>query len=480
MARAKAKQGNSSALRKELWDQIVARKKVQTYIVKETGNEETYTFWLASWEVPKDRLPEGAQRKRITASGPRLEVAKSDLVVKVTEFLEKPEQHWQKTKSRGMTLDGYFAGWTERILRYEDISETMKRRTVENYRHHVSPYIGKKPIHQIDASSLLALLNSTLRQRRVVPSRINKSGKREINGLSPSTRKNIYSLLKKLFRWITKEGLISLNPMDDVKPPKIDAPKENIDHLVKKIPQLMENLRIERDPDYCRFLLQCLGLRRSERLGLSWGDIKLDIDEPVIVINHQLARHETPDYEYNLRRDEDIGKKGWYLKPTKTQKGRDIPLTPMFTSALKEYRKQWLKNKMKWEIERETQLAEYEKWEESEKVGEEPIILPPIGFENHVFLKSNGELITPNKDNDDWNELLKQKKLPKFRGHLMRHATASMLADSNFDVSELILKELLGHDTTAMTYYYTRVHQKNVRLAMGKYEKKMSVFDTKR
>lgn len=69
MARAKAQQGISSSAKKELWDQIVVNKKTQTYIVKETGAEETYTFWLASWEVPKDRLPEGAKRKRITASG---------------------------------------------------------------------------------------------------------------------------------------------------------------------------------------------------------------------------------------------------------------------------------------------------------------------------------------------------------------------------------------------------------------------------
>lgn len=69
--------------------------------------------------------------------------------------------------------------------------------------------------------------------------------------------------------------------------------------------------------------------------------------------------------------------------------------------------------------------------------------------------------------------------MPKFRRHSMRHTTASLLADRNCEVSTLILKELLGHDTKAMTYYYTRVHQKNVRLAIGKYEKKMSVFDTK-
>jgi len=87
-------------------------------------------------------------------------------------------------------------------------------------------------------------------------------------------------------------------------------------------------------------------------LGLSWNDINLDTNEPNIKLTHQLARHETPDFEFNLRRDEDKNKKGWYLKAPKTGKGRDIPLTPMFTSALKSYRKQWLKNKKIWEVER--------------------------------------------------------------------------------------------------------------------------------
>lgn len=129
----------------------------------------THSGWPLGKFLKAD-FPEGAKRKCITVSGARQEVAKADLVVKVTEFLDKPEKHWQKTKSRGITLDAYFKRWTENILRYEDISETMKRRTVENYRHHISPYIGKKPVHQIDESSLLALLNSTLRQNRVVAS----------------------------------------------------------------------------------------------------------------------------------------------------------------------------------------------------------------------------------------------------------------------------------------------------------------------
>jgi len=83
MPRAKTNSKISPAGKTELWDQIVVHKKTQSYQVKETGGESSYTFWIASWEVPKDRLPVGAKKKRITASGPRQEVAKANLVLAI-------------------------------------------------------------------------------------------------------------------------------------------------------------------------------------------------------------------------------------------------------------------------------------------------------------------------------------------------------------------------------------------------------------
>ena len=90
---------------KEIYEQISCRQKEQTYVVKETGKKSKYKFWFASWEVPKSLLPEGAPRRRITASDARQEVAKGLLVAKVIDFLSNPDTHWKQVKGRGMTLE---------------------------------------------------------------------------------------------------------------------------------------------------------------------------------------------------------------------------------------------------------------------------------------------------------------------------------------------------------------------------------------
>jgi integrase len=102
--------------------------------------------------------------------------------------------------------------------------------------------------------------------------------------------------------------------------------------------------------------------------------------------------------------------------------------------------------------------------------------MPPINMEKLLFLKPNGDLITLNRDNEDWANLLVKHRIPKFRAHLMRHATASMLAESNTQLSEIYLKTLLGHETTAMAYYYTKLHHKNMKKAMNIYEQSLTFF----
>ena len=110
-----------------------------------------------------------------------------------------------------------------------------------------------------------------------------------------------------------------------VKPKKLEEP--DLDKRITQVSNMMK--KIVKSPDYCRFLLQFLGLRRAERLGLTWDNVKnLNTTSPYIVIANQLARYETPEYEFATRTKTDKDLYGWYIKPhTKTNSIREIPLS---------------------------------------------------------------------------------------------------------------------------------------------------------
>ena len=463
--------------KKELASEISTYKKTGYYKRKDSREKIAYDYYEASWEVPRDLLPSGASRRRLTARGASTEEARWSLVTQITEFQRDPETHWLKTHARGASLDAYVSEKWVKKLRSDPISETMKRRHLENYKNHIAPFIGNKSLATITTNDLQLLIHTTLRTSRTVPSKIRKDGVRVIEGLSEPTRKNVYSTCSKLFRSIFEDKLIVENPMKfvtPVKPKKLEEP--DLDKRITQVSNMMK--KIVKSPDYCRFLLQFLGLRRAERLGLTWENVKnLNTTSPYIVIANQLARYETPEYEFATRTKTDKDLYGWYIKPhTKTNNIREIPLPPNFAKALRAYKKIWEKNRLQWEPKRKKQLKAHQAWVEGGKKGEEPFVMPPIGMEKLLFLKPNGQIITLNRDNEDWANLLAKYKIEKFRAHLMRHATASMLAESDTQLSELYLKTILGHETTAMTYYYTKLRHKNMKKAMNVYEKSLTFF----
>ena len=72
-----------------------------------------------------------------------------------------------------------------------------------------------------------------------------------------------------------------------------------------------------------------------------------------------------------------------------------------------------------------------------------------------MFLKDDGRPWSLNEDNDYWNTLQDQLKITtRIRGHALRHIAATSMADSGVEVE--VAMALLGHDSTAMTFYYRR------------------------
>ena len=64
-----------------------------------------------------------------------------------------------------------------------------------------------------------------------------------------------------------RQHYVAVNPLEAVKPPRKEAPKDNVDAVLVEGRTVMNAVQSGDDPDEARWLLAFLGLRRGERLG---------------------------------------------------------------------------------------------------------------------------------------------------------------------------------------------------------------------
>lgn len=355
------------------------------------------------------------KRKRITGTGS----TKSEAIARLDKRLQAraggaiPSTQEQK-KAKTLFRD-WFEQWLASIPphRVSDIVRHGYRRKGELY---LLPYIGDTAVEDLDTEDLRRLFDFTL------PSLTKPNGEPQ---LSTASRLNVYRVLQMCLTEATRTKSVGIviSPLAGVKPPVRDIPKEQLGDKIGKTQGLIRYMRESEHPDYCRFLFQWLGLRRSERLGLTWDDVKYlgDAKRARIEVRQQIARYQDGS--------------GWYLKKPKTKASvRTVPLVEPFLSALRQWKntQDGYKKSAEWS--------------------------PRPGFENVVFLKPSGEIITPNRDNEDWHDLLTEylgEGVPHWRGHLNRHITATLLAQNG--VSPAIAQKVLGHASEAMTAYYTSI-----------------------
>lgn len=361
-----------------------------------------------------DPLTGQKKRKRITGTGTTAAIAISRMHDNLQErgggILPSPQE---KNQEKHLFKD-WFYEWLQG-LPGERVSDIVKHNYQRRGELYLIPYIGTHAVEDLDSEDLKYLFDFTL------PDLKDSKG---VQLLSVASRLNIYRVLQMCLTEATRRKKIgiTISPLAGVKAPVRIKTKQSLGDKIGKTQGLIKYLNESNHPDYCRFLFQWLGLRRSERIGMSWSQVKnLSKPNARLVISQQLARHQDGS--------------GWYLKPPKTPESiREIPLVEPFLSALREYKKL------------------QEKYKQSQDWNPKP------GFEDLVFLRPNGSLITQNQDNTDWHGILSDylgEDDPKWRGHLNRHITATLLAQNG--VSAAIARKILGHSSEAMTYYYTAI-----------------------
>ena len=384
----------------------------------DTGKREVVrTFYQYARDVDEAHLPPGATRHRITGSGPTPTVARQRFQVRWDAYHSgDPTVRRRKTGKPRPTLSQLFDEW-DRHNRNGAVSETMAAKYEGYFRLHVLPHLGNKKVDAITDDELSFLFNQTL---------LAKTKKKGDPLLSTAATRNIYMALSGCLRYGVRKGYLDRSPLESVRAPRRQDPGDSPEDVSEYARRLLVLLQEEDSPDYCRWLMQFIGLRRAERLGLTWSNIRgLDTDHCSMVINQQLARF--------------VDGSGWYIKTkTKTQKKRTVWLPEPFLSALRDLRAR----------RDEEELSD--DWS------------PPVAPEGTpdmsdlVFLQPNGGLITLNRDNDEWKKLLDRLDLPRWRGHLNRHITATWLAEQQPPVPEGTVRSILGHESEAMGYYYAR------------------------
>jgi integrase len=337
------------------------------------------------------------------------------------------------------------------------VGESTRRAHRSKIDLHITPHIGSIPLVLLTKQDVMTLFYQTLPNKAYDPKHPEKR-------LSSGAIKNVWKPLYKALTEAVNDGLLPKHPMTGISKPRETQDEVKVDGT--KQTELLRNL--EGNLDQAKWLLTfLLGLRVSEKLGLTWDclNLKPAMGKPATIeIKQQLARSlsthgcgKRTDQKYpcGKRSAEHCPKriegKGLYIKrDTKTTAGnRVLPLPTKLQGLLIEHKERWDSRQrgftVTWTSHDHGKDTEYTfpKWE------------PLKGLENLVFSMPDGKPISQQQENRDWHALCEKYGFDTERNHLNRHTTATMLAEAG--VPPETAKMILGHNSERMVAYYTHL-----------------------
>ncbi len=117
---------------------------------------------------------------------------------------------------------------------------------------------------------------------------------RASSGRSPKTLHDYLGVAKEFFKWLVKKGLLPKNPLENTDQVKL----LDEDDFRFALTQEQLNGLFKSAPDMRAFMYRVLyysALRRNEANQLTWDNIKLDIERPVIIVKASVGKNRKPD-----------------------------------------------------------------------------------------------------------------------------------------------------------------------------------------
>lgn len=321
-----------------------------------------------------------AQRREVSGK------TQAEVRAKLREAQERLEAG-VPVKDTAMTVAAWIDDWTTKALPASD----RKQATIDLYvtiaRGHLVPKLGSLRLDRLRPSDVEALV---LAKRRA--------------GLSASTVRTIYAVLRAALDVAVRDGLIRRNPAAAVKRPTVER-KDAAFLTAHQAEALLETLRGDRLEAMYRLML-ATGLRRGEALGLHWADV--DLEGAVLRVRWTLSRTST----------------GLELGEPKTEKSRrTVPLPHAAVAALREHRKR----------QAVEQLAAGQLWERT----------------GLVFTTEIGTPLEPRNVLRRFEALAERAGLVGVHLHTLRHSAASFLLAAGTHTK--VVQEHLGHSSYAIT-----------------------------
>lgn len=242
--------------------------------------------------------------------------------------------------------------------------------------------------------------------------------------LSPKTVREVHILTSMILNEAVKDGIISANPAERARLPKIEKHEadflepEELAEVLAAADQEKENIRL------FVYLLAASGGRRGEVVGLRWRDVNFEFG--------QIHFEQTVLYRKNL---------GIYTDTPKNEKSdRFLRLPPEMMKMLSEYKEEWEKFKKK------CGTAYPKKITLPNGSGQMQDIEPDFVF---TQTKRFGFPISPDTTNGWLNKLSEKYSLKPLHPHMFRHSAASTLIYAGVDV--VSVAGYLGHATPTTT-----------------------------